>query len=281
MSARTHPVAGSLWARAWRHGHKPIQSIGLWVLSTLSVSAVADTSQVFATSGRWELSADHPQIVVPLAGALTNKQKNMINGGFTTVSQLTIRIAPPDLDDTRIPDEDDSDVNTLSLTRIRCSVKFDAWDETYDVARLNDTPQTTLVKEFASYARDCLTVSLKVDDIKDQTARQRLSRSGGTLLAYLSIKQTSPEEASRIKDWLIQQQSGVMQGLFAHMLGELTFIQTVKVRISIPPIPDGHSKIPRHSEQSPKPQASRPDRAKAAVAAHRKNKPVQYRTERG
>ena len=42
---------------------------------------------------------------------------------------------------------------------------------------------------------------------------------------------------ARIKDWLIQQQSGVMQSLFSHMLGELTLNQSIKVRVAVPAKP--------------------------------------------
>jgi hypothetical protein len=202
--------------------------------------ALAQDATVLSTVARWDLDAKAPTIVIPLAGALTEKQKNIVNGGFTTVSQLTVRFAPPNLEEGTIPDEDegDDDAPLPPLYRIRCSVKFDAWEETYDIARLDDSPRTGVVKEFGAYATMCLTASIRLADVEARTPVQHLPRSGGTLLAYLAIKQTSPQEAARIKDWLIQQQSGVMQGLFSHMLGELTLSQLVKVRVSVPPKPD-------------------------------------------
>jgi hypothetical protein len=219
-------------------------AFGLWPLAfgftTVPAPALAQDATVLSTVARWDLDAKAPTIVIPLAGALTEKQKNIVNGGFTTVSQLTVRFAPPNLEEGTIPDEDegDDDAPLPPLYRIRCSVKFDAWEETYDIARLDDSPRTGVVKEFGAYATMCLTASIRLADVEARTPVQHLPRSGGTLLAYLAIKQTSPQEAARIKDWLIQQQSGVMQGLFSHMLGELTLSQLVKVRVSVPPKPD-------------------------------------------
>ena len=227
----------------WGHGcRKFTRSLGLCLLicllTTWTCQTHAQSSNTLATSGRWELRRNHEVVVVSLAGALNTKQKNIINGGFTTVSQLTVRLPPADLDETSIPDENNA-ASIPPVYQVRCSVKFDAWEETYEVARLNATAHTSIVREFATYASDCLTVSLRMQELANPQLAQRLIRSGGSLLAYLTIKQTSPQEASRIKDWLIQQQSGVIQGLFSHMLGELTLSQTVKVLITIPPKASG------------------------------------------
>jgi hypothetical protein len=225
----------------------------------LSHPAIAQDATVLSTVARWELDAKEPAIVIPLAGALTEKQKNIITGGFTTVSQLSVRLAPPKLEEGTIPDEDDGDDDAPlpALYRIRCSVKFDAWEETYDVARLDESPRTGVVKEFGAYATMCLTASIRLADLEVRTLAERLPRSGGTLLVYLAIKQTSPQEAARIKDWLIQQQSGVMQGLFSHMLGELTLSQLVKVRVTVPPKPDkldDGANVKQENERVSKPQ---------------------------
>ena len=74
--------------------------------------------------------------------------------------------------------------------------------------------------------------------------------------AVLIVKQTSFDEAQKIKDWLVQQQSGVMQSLFSHMLGELSLNQTLAVRISIPAMPDalkpGAVNAPPKEDTTPK-----------------------------
>jgi hypothetical protein len=193
------------------------------------------SNAVLVALGQWQVKSGRLLLVAPLAEALTPKQKAIISGGFTTVSQLSVSQPKPGQDD---DDEDEA----RRVFSVRCSVKFDAWEETYDVARLDEVmpgiaqpagPRTALVKQFNQYGEMCLKAEIAAPDVV-----QALARSGGTLIANLVVKQTSIEEAARIKDWLIQQQSGVMQSLFSHMLGELTLNQTLKVRISVPPKPE-------------------------------------------
>ncbi len=205
--------------------------------------AQTDGGPVLVALARWQAKAGRVQLIVPLADALTPKQKSIITGGFTTVSQLTLRQPTAGAED--------ADGEDMPLVYgVRCSVKFDAWEETYDVARLDDSPKTALVKDFATYGDLCLKAELS-----DPAKLGDLARTGGTMLAFLVVKQTSVEEASRIKEWLIQQQSGVMQSLFSHMLGELTLNQTVRVKVSIPPKPETVEEI---SKGPKKPAAGTP-----------------------
>ena len=176
---------------------------------------------VLVALGQWQFKAGKSLLVVPLEGALTPKQKSIINGGFTTVSQLEVREA-----------KDGEDDSGRVVYKVRCSVKFDAWEETYDIARLDDAPRPALVKRLSEYGDLCLKA-----EINDPQWLGRFSQDGGTLYALLVVKQMSTDEAAKIKEWLIQQQSGVMQSLFSHMLGELTVNQTSKFKISVPPRP--------------------------------------------
>jgi hypothetical protein len=186
--------------------------------------------------------------MVPLADAMTPKQRSIIGGGFTTVSVLSVRLPKPG-------QEEDDDEGTPFYT-VRCSVKFDAWEETYDVARLDEqAPRTALVKGFGDYGELCLKAELTPHDQFTKDLLARLEREGGTLFASLVVKQTSVEEAAKIKEWLIQQQSGVMQGLFSHMLGELTLNQTVTVRVSVPPKPS--QLMPAAAPPPPKPRGGK------------------------
>jgi hypothetical protein len=193
----------------------------------------AEAAQPLAVSATWQVrDGNAASIIVPLGGVLTSKQKDMINGGFTTVSQLTLRLpsaGAKERDDDELP----------GFYSVRCSVKFDAWEETYDIARLDDRPRTALVKDFTDYGDLCLKAEINRPELL-----QPLAAHGGTILARLIVKQTSNEEADRIKDWLIQQQSGVMQGLFSHMLGELSLNQTLSVRVSVPPKPATAERTP-------------------------------------
>jgi hypothetical protein len=199
--------------------------------------APAAADAVLVALGQWQVKGGRLLLAIPLADALTPKQRAIINGGFTTVSQLTVGEPKPGQEE-----EDDGD-EARRVFSVRCSVKFDAWEESYDVARLDDQaaahegpaapPRMAVLKQFAQYGEMCLKAEVATPKVV-----AALARGGGTLYASLVVKQTSVEEAARIKDWLIQQQSGVMQSLFSHMLGELTLNQTLKVRISVPPKPE-------------------------------------------
>jgi hypothetical protein len=51
------------------------------------------------------------------------------------------------------------------------------------------------------------------------------------------------DEASKIKDWLVKQQSGLMQGLYSHMLGDLQLGGRSEVTLDIPPRPNPQKTI--------------------------------------
>ncbi len=203
---------------------------GLTGLISTTATAAA-TAPVLVAVAKWQIDNDRLTLAIPLTGAMTSKQKNMISGGFTTVSQLTLRDGEQ---------SDEGQEHIAPILRIRCSVKFDAWEELYEVSRIDAPARNETVKDFAAYGDICLTAGL------DQPALlARMAPSGGTLMAALVVKQTSLDEAGRIKDWLIQQQSGVMQSLFSHMLGELTLNETLLVRITVPPKPAQVPQLPQ------------------------------------
>jgi len=197
------------------------------LVCALAWASAARADDLLSATAQWTIPKGQADatIVVPLGDALTQKQRSMIEGGFTTVSQLSLKL-PIARDDER------NDADLPVFHSVRCSVKFDAWEETFDVARLDESPLTATVKAFADYGQICLNAQLQNPNLL-----ARMALSGGVILAYLVVKQTSQEEAGKIKDWLVQQQSGVMQGLFSHMLGDLSLSQTLRVRITVPPRP--------------------------------------------
>lgn len=203
---------------------KRLRAWACLILAASTPLLAEEERQGLIALGRWEMREGRLAVVAPLAEALTAKQRRMIEGGFTTVSQLSLRL-PEDVQRDGIPVRP-------AFYSVRCTVKFDAWTDRYDVARLDSQPKTALVNTLAAYGDLCLRA-----DVGETEVLGRLMENGGTILAHLIVKQTSPEEASRIKEWLIQQQSGVMQSLFSHMLGELTLNQTLLVRVSVPPKP--------------------------------------------
>jgi hypothetical protein len=205
---------------------KFIENLLIFVsLSFLSSSAVADQDAVLVTLGVWEKAQGNETLVITAKDQLSRKQRNIIDGGFTTLTQMNIMVQSGD---------SDSDDELTAVKTISCSVKYDAWEEYYDVATISDKPQTALLKNFDSYAERCLKTQLT-----DPTILKQLAPLGGTLVAELIVKQTSVREADQIKNQLIQNQSGIMKQLFAHMLGELVLSQAKTLRVSVPPHPLG------------------------------------------
>ncbi len=180
-----------------------------------------------APKAYWSKSHNTLELIVPLTGLLTSKQRSMIQGGFTTISEFAI------IDKNK---EQDTAIETILWT-LSCTVKFDAWDDTYEVIKLpiDEEPQhesSVVSKNFDDYGALCLTARMPI------TPRLlMISQGGEPLIGRLSVHQTSVEEGQRIKDWLVKQQSGVMQSLFKHMLGELSIHQTLGVKIAVPPPP--------------------------------------------
>jgi hypothetical protein len=205
-------------------------------------NAQAEEAKVLLVIARWEETESGTVLVIPFSDALTEKQKNMITGGFTTASQLSVLL----------PGQN-SGPHPGVIFNSQCSVKFDAWEETYEIVRVQfENLKPFISKDFKEYANACLT-----GDIKDSAVTNRFNTQGGYLQAQLTVKQTSTEEALKIKDWLIQQQSGVMQSLFSHMLGDISLHQTHVVNIRVP-------KRPEASEPSTKqnPSATTPKKGK-------------------
>jgi hypothetical protein len=189
----------------------------------IATFARADDAQV-VTLASWGKNLDAEALEISVRDQITKKQKSIITGGFTTLSQLSLKLQNPN----------GGAVSTEPFFVISCSVKYDAWEEYFDVAVIADTPKTALLKSFDEYAALCLHAELLEAEVL-----KKFAPSGGTVVAELAVKQTSIREANQIKDELIKSQSGIMQQLFAHMLGELVLSQSLSVRVSIPPHPQG------------------------------------------
>lgn len=164
----------------------------------------------------WQRVKDTRQLEISLRDHLNEKQRELINSGFSTFSQLLIY-------------ENSARANGSSpLFEITCTVKFDLWEERYELARLDQkNPQAISVQHFDEYATLCLTVAIADTEIRPHLARG--------LKAELHIDQISAAKATEVKEWLVRQQSGVMRGIFSHMLGDLKLSESVTVQIEIPP----------------------------------------------
>jgi hypothetical protein len=192
----------------------------LWGIATLALAQVPEIplpDQV--VRGKWSLQDPVDKILINLGSVINKKQRTLLNSGFSTFSQLIISY--------------DSDGGTpIELFRVACTVKMDAWDEIYELARLDERPQTAVLRDFKNYINLCLTA-----EIVSQSALSKLAVGDGSLHAKVQIEQISADQAKKIKEWLIQQQTGVMQGLFSHMLQEITTSESIEIDVPVGPKP--------------------------------------------
>lgn len=187
------------------------------LLAPSPTARAAETARVAV--GRWEVIDGKEHVLIPVGEFLSAKQRNVIDSGFTTLTQLSL-LAATSKDDRTL----------VEFKKHGCSLKFDTWEERYDVTIVATKPRPLQqVKTFAELSDHCLT-----GDISDPTDIASLRTKGGTLLLEFRVQQISQDQADSIKKYLISQQSSLMQGLFAHMIGELSLNDQFRVQVRVP-----------------------------------------------
>ena len=195
------------------------RNILLFLLAIIPINLKAEDTRTITTTARWIKKNGVPAMLVDLSDSLTTSQKDIANSGFSTFTLVAIN-------DSKIQPRD-----TLPDLRVVCSVKYDTWEERYQTIRVEPLPiETTFVKDFNGWAQKCLQMTLDSKLIVEKMS------AGGTFYGIMQIRQSSPDESAKIKKWLVQQQSGFMQGLYAHMLGDFQYQGFVKLEIKIPSI---------------------------------------------
>jgi len=175
-----------------------------------------NTQVGFAT---WEGRSHQAKLMLRLGDQLTKAQIALINSGFSTYSALTVL-----LPEGKFTPE-------TELAKIECTVKYDTWEETYDLARIDPEVSLTTARAFTAFVDTCLQV-----EIKHPTALQYFRQNGGHLWVHLRLDQISPDLAQNIRAWLIKQQSGVIKGLFSHMLGDMKLSEKTAIKFQIAPL---------------------------------------------
>lgn len=188
----------------------------IWFILNPWASAYANSEGRIRTQARWD-QTHHNRLIINVADILTPSQREIINSGFTTFSVFSV------------DDPADTDGKPASLIRLSCTVKYDTWEDRYDVAKIDPPPVASeTLKDYKSWSSMCL--EIVIEDPKLIAQLQRIGEIGGTL----NIRQSTPEEGAKIKNWLVKQQSGFMQGLYAHMLGNFQYQHRLPIRIAIP-----------------------------------------------
>lgn len=183
---------------------------GIILLLLLLVSGL---SRLYA-QGAWQRQGHTLAYEVKIDDRLTPQQKKLIYSGFTTYSNLQVRLRYPD--------------GRASLAFVaECTVSFDLWEEKFDLTGFLEQRTAKSLRTFDDYANTCLKARIgnlnKLSDL-----------SGIAFEVRLEISQVSQDFANDVRQWLIQQQSGVMRGLFAHMLGELKLSESLELVIKPP-----------------------------------------------
>lgn len=207
----------------------------IYFLCAAGITFAQSNAPTLVGSSNWHANGEESQLHlnIDLAKHLTKKQQQIITSGFTSLVQINLNIIDPKGQKERIEN---------AFYKLRCSVKYDSWEEFFDVTRLLEaTPKTLALKSEEEFNKNCLFISIPIKALPGV-----LTVAGGSLFSSLIVKQTSQAEAQKIRENLLEQQSGVMQRLFSHMLGELTLNEKTEIIISVPPPPiTDHARSPK------------------------------------
>ncbi len=168
---------------------------------------------------QWEQNKDSKNSLrINLTESLTEQQKKLLYSGFSTFSHLEVRWL-------------DNDIRRTLVFISECTIKFDLWEEKFELLHFLEARKENSLKSFQQYTDLCLQA-----DISSQSNIAQIARLGARLEVRLDISQVSNEFAQDVRSWLIQQQSGVMRGLFSHMLGDLKLSESTQTVVQVPPL---------------------------------------------
>jgi hypothetical protein len=185
----------------------------------------AEATKTSATA-TWEKSSGDQFIAIDISSLLSAEQREIVNSGFSTLTILG-------LSEKKMAGSDHE-----PEIRLVCKVKYDTWEEKYVTTKIDPLPMAKFTgNKIESWSNQCLRYRLENQAILNKLAQ------GGQLFISLQVRQSSMSEASKIKDWLVKQQSGLMQGLYSHMLGDLQLGGRTEVTLDIPPRPNHQKAI--------------------------------------
>ncbi len=194
------------------------QYLLLWLLLFFSAEACAELK------AQWNQGKAGISLRINLSETLTEQQKKLLYSGFPTFSHLEVRWL-------------DGDIRRSLVFISECTVKYDLWEEKFQLLHFLELRKESSLQSFQQYQDLCL-----LADIRSQSNLIHLARQGARLEVRLDISQVSTEFAQDVRSWLIQQQSGVMRGLFSHMLGDLKLSESVATEVLAPPLAQDQEK---------------------------------------
>ncbi|MDQ3235564.1 MAG: hypothetical protein M3Q07_27460 [Pseudobdellovibrionaceae bacterium] len=167
---------------------------------------------------RWEQNKERYSLRISLADSLTEQQKKLLYSGFSTFSHLEVRWL-------------DNGARRSLVFISECTIKFDLWEEKFALLHFLEQRKDNSLQSFEQYIDLCLQA-----DISSQSNIAQIASQGARLEVRLDISQVSNEFAQDVRSWLIQQQSGVMRGLFSHMLGDLKLSESTQTVVVVSPL---------------------------------------------
>jgi|GEM_PF-1938741 len=188
--------------------------------------ALALLAMQFAIGARASAQTEAPPRMSPIKGGAdwfidvsaftSKKQRELFESGLTTFSRLEVRKLGAN-----------GSLEGEPLVKINCTARYDLWRESFEVIQMLEQPKPSTAKDFEEFGKHCLQVKL------EESAVQKDGGSPNGLVATLFVDQVSVERAAKIREWLIKQQSGVMQSVFSHMLGDLKLSERVDVFVQL------------------------------------------------
>jgi hypothetical protein len=191
--------------------------IAIFFASLVGVPAV-NCEELIAT-GQWRQDKGKRTLHISFSDLIGAKRKNLIQSGFSTYTHLVITFGVS---------------SQSSALQVDCSVKYDTWNERYHVVRMGNSSEQSSVNNFETYSDTCLSIDIANPEVINQLV------SSERIVGELSMRQLSAQQAEKIRNWLVTQQSGFMQNLFSHMLGDVTLSENLVAKIKI--VPESGSK---------------------------------------
>lgn len=199
-----------------------------WTLGSIILITTVQAQNLIAASqnqnvnhsASWDFGSPSVMLVIDISDVLSSEQKDIVNSGFSTFTILGVT-------EQKLKPEE-----SAQKLRLVCRVKYDTWEERYQTTRLEPLPVRTFISpNLQSWGQECLKYRIPVSELATPM------KQGGKLFATLQVRQSSPDEALKIKNWLVNQQSGFMQGLYSHMLGDLQLGSRTDITIDVPKLP--------------------------------------------
>ena len=110
-----------------------------------------------------------------------------------------------------------------------CTAIYDTWDEIFDVVKLSPRQRSKKTNSLKEYGNFCLRYLIPLSSSITALIGKREK-----LPATVLIEQISEKQSDNIRNWLVQQQSPLIQNLFSHMLGKFKLEKQLKFAIRLP-----------------------------------------------